>query len=870
MNEEIRDTFVKKVMKKVEEMKLWQLMNSKDGFEVVYNDVLKDVEELPESIDKYHALADVLMRGWWWLPGDKNDALFARIVEAAEKGRNDEVMQFVVSREDLKVSYGVRHEFIRDKQIPRLEKLGFVKSLAHEWFWLGKAYFENKETEKGFEAFEKVLSIIKPSDLYYAYAIAATKMERKHLKEYADKDEDKYRLRCAAEEYRLINGKLCRWNQEWYSNGHLISFDLEIDFIFRNASLCDGNFIIEGLRVGDTYTGSDGTTLAYAEDSAEVETPCGTFESCQLWITKHKEATYYTYYKQDVGIVKHVRQCDGVKETRLLKSYDIVGGKGILPSHTGNSWEYVSDNNPKFILHSSRFVMSHADDKKVLLTQNCEIERLGYDDNSWIDMIQHIRNEYCSYKDGKYTLHDVSHAVERARILAQTPMQRAHTKAACSVVERILATDPSFNPDYMHTGHWNFFRKGYALGKGSRLEYMDNYRWSFEWKNVRWGNVSEEALLFNDIYDILQNGTNCIWCDEWVEEGEYVEEFLLWNSYYIKTTIVSEKAGEIATKAGTFNDCIKLSLDIKGFDTGLTYRGGRKEYYFAPGVGIIRTVNYHPGKELAKTVYELTAYEGVGKGFMPVGDGMMRKYEAQNLTDGYIGSAEYTYVVDEDGNIVIFEDRCGIRKKPEIVTQYSSIYGEVIEEDLWRQGKYEESRLRESVNKLQLVLHMLERPKRNRGNAERAVAWFKYSMGMCEFLGEGKGVPRAWLGLYASCCFRAACALFGCGQRDEGYNYLERALELYAKWTEIPDGTPLEVGSKLIFGGVKVIKGSGIIELPDGTTELLQYDWCFQDNSGFMYYSMTVTRGWEWFDSVRNEERFKEFMEHARKLMEKS
>lgn len=112
--------------------------------------------------------------------------------------------------------------------------------------------------------------------------------------------------------------------------------------------------------------------------------------------------------------------------------------------------------------------------------------------------------------------------------------------------------------------------------------------------------------------------------------------------------------------------------------------------------------------------------------------------------------------------------------------------------------------------------------------------------------------------------------MFGCGQRDEGYNYLERALELYAKWTEIPDGTPLEVGSKLIFGGVKVIKGSGIIELPDGTTELLQYDWCFQDNSGFMYYSMTVTRGWEWFDSVRNEERFKEFMEHARKLMEKS
>ena len=79
MNEKWSDTLVEKVMKKVAELKLWQFKNSKDGFETVYKDILKGVEELPESDKKYHALADVLMRGWWWLPGDKNDTLFARI-----------------------------------------------------------------------------------------------------------------------------------------------------------------------------------------------------------------------------------------------------------------------------------------------------------------------------------------------------------------------------------------------------------------------------------------------------------------------------------------------------------------------------------------------------------------------------------------------------------------------------------------------------------------------------------------------------------------------------------------------------------------------------------------------------------------------
>lgn len=103
MNEKYSDTLVQRVMKKVEEMKLRQFKNDKNRFEKVYKEVLRDVEELPECTEKQHALADVYMSGWWWLPGKKNYALFARIADAAMEGKNEEVMTFIVTREDLQI-----------------------------------------------------------------------------------------------------------------------------------------------------------------------------------------------------------------------------------------------------------------------------------------------------------------------------------------------------------------------------------------------------------------------------------------------------------------------------------------------------------------------------------------------------------------------------------------------------------------------------------------------------------------------------------------------------------------------------------------------------------------------------------------------
>ena len=872
MNEKWNDTLVERVMKKVEELKLWQVKNDKTGFEKVYKDVLKEVEELPESQAKNHALADVLMRGWWWLPGDKNDALFARIVSAAEQGKNEEVMKFIVDREDSNVDGTARIDFIKNKQIPRLEKAGFVKTLGSEWFWLGYFCYREGRYDEAEQSFDKALEILDRGDALYALVPYVRKWQELMVSDYKEKNERSYRIGAGAEECRYIKEELCHWHREDFYWGDMYSVDLRDSNIFQNSSRCDGHFFMP-LGIGESYAGSDGTTLIFESDSEVVDTPAGIFEGCELWVTKHKnvntgKSECRSYYKDGVGIVKYEYIFDGAPEVRLLSAYNIVGGCGKLPMAEGNTWEYASKYAPDTMRAELKFTVNFADDKKVLITSWKEIERIGYDENSWIDMIKQIRDDYCEDVGNEWHVRDVSHAVERAEALAATPLEKAHTKAAASVVRRIMDTDPEFNKAHTATGRWNFFEKATTQKKEGVISIGHGFRWSFEWKNTGGMAGADWPILCNDVYGILQDAVNCIWSDEWrigaapiVEYEEYGEP--------IKTVVICEDGGTVITKAGTFKSTLKLSLDIGGMKGGLSYRGGKKVYYFAEGVGIVRTENeYHGGTKTA--VYELSAYEGTGEGYMPLADGLMRRYDALNLTDGFVGAAEYTYVADEDGDIVIFTDRTGIRNIIP-VTFYGAIEGEIIEEKLWEEGKREESRLRHDINNLHLLMHFLGRDSRYWAAPEKAVAWNRYRLSILENLSMDGKVPPAWNCYYMMTLFRMACALFGCDRKEEGYEYLEKAFGWIEaeRWDKLPKGTLLPVGDPLIYGDVKFVKGENMIELPDGTREWLMVDyWNFDFGAGSLYHGLTAPKGWEWFNSVRNEDKYKEYVERAKKLVD--
>ena len=880
MNEKINDTLVQRVMKKVEELKLWKMKNNKDGFEQVYKNVLREVEELPESNDKYHALADVLTRGWWWLPGEKNDALFARIKEAAERGKNEEVMSFIAEREIsmLWSNSGATIDFILNKQIPELEKKGFVKTLAKIYFRLGYAYFRNKMTEKSMEAYQKAKSLTSVEDTCYWIANSRIEIEKKLEGEFASKDQNKYHLSNCIDEYRFIDGEICWWNRFALSEGDLYSTASNYAGVFESAPNCDSRLFAD-LPLGKSFVGSDGTTLTYLSDSETVETPCGRFENCKLWVTHSAKEThgidfYRSYYKDGVGIVKYEKNNSGYMENLTLCDYEIKGGHGLLPLCQGNVWKYRAENSSSSFKSEHTCRVVYADEGRAIISNDHEAERFSYDEDSWIDMIDFIRNEYwhCD-EDGNHKLVDISHQLERATALAKTPLEKAHTKAACSVAKRIYETRID-DPDRAATGKWNFFSKSLVRRtNGNTISISHNFRWSFEWKLMHGGNDPSRPLIYNDVYGILQDAANCIWSDSWRIGEAPTIEYMLWGSSPVKTQIICEDAGTITTKAGSFDNCMKITLDISGL-----HCGGNKEYFFAKGIGIVKTVNYYYDG-IKKAIYELTDYEGVGDGFMPIGDGFMRRYDAIDLTDGHVASVIYTYAEGENGEMLIFADRTGIQEKLSPITKYSSIQAEEAERDLWRKvwdkDYQEDFRILHAVNNFKLLLHFMFRPAGMRGHgvAPKAAEWHMYLIKIIdELLGENGDIPRAWWGVYAGLHFMTACTLFGCKkepERELGYQYLEKCLALYPRWLEIPDGEALEVGRKVIYGDIRFIKGKNLLELPDGTREPLDYsaldDFCTISR---MYGGMTALSGWEWFNTVRDSERFKEYIERVRGIME--
>lgn len=249
---------------------------------------------------------------------------------------------------------------------------------------------------------------------------------------------------------------------------------------------------------------------------------------------------------------------------------------------------------------------------------------------------------------------------------------------------------------------------------------------------------------------------------------------------------------------------------------------------------------------------------------------------------------------------------------------YDVYQGEVLEDRLWKQGRCEESRQRFDINNFRLICHFLFRQHRNHGAPERSLEWHAFRIRFLEFLAEDITVPNAWLGAYAHIHLYAAHAAFGCGKKEEGYAYLDKAMELFPKWCDISKFALLDTGNPQgcspIFGNLKVYKNDWIFRSTIGRHDTGSYfisnnteepvdmqepgtiqeyqlaaasanryfgmkesgivqEYCtemlyFSDSGKKLYLMLTDANGWPYFNSVREEERYKAIVDRARKMKE--
>lgn len=647
------ESLVARVMRQVEALKLWQLKNDKTGFEEEYRAVLANVEALEDSKEKSSMLADTLLRGYWWLPGEKNKEVFERIKKSAEDGHNDDVMMTVAYMEHEKYSGEERIRFMRETQIPYYREGGYPKTLAYIWFWLGYEYRKKGEYEEAIRCYEQVMNILTPSDVYYANAKSAIEGEKRSIAAEKNHDVIRYNAGVTGEVYRKINGKLYFWEQPGYG----ASTDGANGSLFWNMSLCDGLMLDESMKTGDTVTSSDEKiTLTYLKNDGACDTPAGHFENCSVYIIdgeRYGLTHCETWLCDGIGIVRQIVTRHDDSYEWVLSSYKTSDKGGLLPFETGNRWEYaLAEREATGITERENiFEVTACDAGSVTLSSMNFMAVTGYYD-TWEGKTAEARYCYCkNITSDDEILCDVSGAMKRAEELAVTKRQKLHTAIANKVMRRIFETDPAENPNYTEKGRWNFFEYDAIKKADGKISCDDLRKYSFEWKDM--SDCGRKCVgykvLYSFFFSILQDAAGCLWSDKW-QDGYHFDERK--SGKYV-TKNFNVKGGEtVITPAGTFENCLRVSFDFQAWG----YFSGRSEYLFADGVGIVRFE--HPYGEDKCAVWELTEYKGTGKGFFPTDDGLFRRYEADALSDGWHGSVEYTFDEDETGT-VMFKNALG-------------------------------------------------------------------------------------------------------------------------------------------------------------------------------------------------------------------
>ncbi len=645
-----KETLVSRVMRQVEHLKLWKLKSDQNGFEDEYKSVLSAVERLDDSKEKSFMLADTLLMGWWWLPGEKHDEMFARIKKAAEDGHNDEAMQSVAYKDRSNLDGQEKIDFMEKKQIPYYREHNFPKTLACVIFWLGHEYCSIGNYEKGIECYKEVMKILSPADVYYANAKSAIDGESRAMEAKKDNSVINTHVSVTGEVYKTVGNRLYFWEQPGYGSDGMTGNSS----LFWHLSACDSIMLDKDMRVGDKIVSSDGqVTLTYLRNDGICDTPTGHFENCSVYVCEgeHCRLTYSeTWMCEGVGIVRQIVTRFDETHEWVLSAYRVSGGEGLLPFAQGNRWEYahVSPDTVCKYERENIFEVTAAENGTATVSCMCFTKTKGYCD-TWEGKMREATDKY--YCGNSATICDIRPSLNRAAELAVTKRQKIYSSIVNSVMNRIYDTDPAFNPDYTEKGRWNFFSTNNITLKSGRVKAILGDH--FEWKEM--SNCDNEGykVLYSFLMSILQDATGCLWSDEWVDGYTFAEKKI--DNYVTKDFKVT--GGEtVATPAGTFENCRHIKFDFKAWG----YFSGRSDYWFAPGVGVVKFE--HPFGEGQCALWHLTDYRKTGEGYFPISDGMFRRYEPDSLGDGWHGSVEFT-ADEEDGKIVVFENTLGTQDR---------------------------------------------------------------------------------------------------------------------------------------------------------------------------------------------------------------
>ncbi len=673
MNEQkntLPDGFAEAVEKKITELQNYhKLYGSNAGFDAAYRSVKELIDNLSDREDmKKYAIQsaeiaaetdagaygeDALATYRKW--GDAESAMYLYITLGLERQSCDKGAEYLesVALPDL-MTYPEGPE--RDVAI------GYIH------FWKGRCFFDGDRTDREGK-FESAMRMSMASferagwvNANYGAAVAGL-----HMLPYMRAEEDGAGMCVTGEKWLLYpNGQMYYHGQPGFSiNGMMWRYQTPV-FYYAGCS-GDRYFFPRDMKweAGATESmtdrgGNPAGTREVVSTTETVHTPAGIFENCILIRKTETDGTVFEmWYKDGVGLVQERNPAEPALCHKVLVSYEIKGGEGLLPVAVGNRWCYESPAKPDCMTEVNEYTMvqvgAETDDKGGTVTAvslACLIYngmQAGWRERSMdAKLLLDVISEFCREKD-------FASAVDMLRQIILTNASREAVDDALSLLDYL---DEKAVCDKQN---WRFCPSSANISalalqtEHGRIRYGENDHVYCD--TGVWGSRGEENRIFGvKPFRYLQALTGTLWDDRWIA-GYEADVAHKWRDN-VATHIKVEDGGRIETPAGVFENTLHITLTCGDIDapkdTDYFFRNtdcGEKDYWFAPGVGVVR-FDCRWGRHLASscvlTDYRVTAREGE---MMPVHIGNRWRYEEVNLTaEGYIARRDYQVLSGMGGN----------------------------------------------------------------------------------------------------------------------------------------------------------------------------------------------------------------------------
>jgi RNA polymerase sigma-70 factor (ECF subfamily) len=712
----VSEDFEKQVKEKIDVIRNYYHKNnfSFDGLDDAVKETVELIDQLPESKDKHAKYTDVYRAAIMGPPIYLNyQEYIEKGMQEAEISENAQAIADFIAQTAMHNPFNSKIEKIEDAIIHVKNMPDHKNALGQLYYYRGMAIISNPE--EALEYLRESMKTMNKTQVLQGSALSAIKM-LENKKTDGDMFHDMSMYGC--DQHHFKDGKFggIQWLMfQMFNSPPYTSQELSSYVINRfDAAFCNEE---PGAIKESDIPKPNGTTITLISKNEKISVLAGEFDDCihieyksafkpQNLTPFDKESdqkiikyTVHAYYAKNIGVVK----TELIIEGQPVQNYELYeykineenAGPEYTPLAEGNLWKYRDTNLSMLYWQSTEreivSVSTNEYGQVVAILAKNEFSCLKKIDsfNDECDSDTYIKLASSTFfKSQKDHDENINNAIRHLKYAVQ---KNSSAKAGLMAFNAIKFIE-KYKKDkekYYHFPQTNMESRIIYKNKEKDIIKHDNkppYYVIHPSHNKDWNLLgSNKKVTGITPFDILQRLAETLYSEKWVDgysEQKPVEQgdfFVLTDINGKQTTfkaikgdlsIKAENVGTVKVKAGTFENCLKVTFDLKqdeqyyknfSFDLDKNFfplsNYGIKIFWSAPNVGIIKhdcIWDESLSSSCELTEYTSSATEGE---YMPIYVNNRWLYEETTLEPIFKATKEYNIVSGIEDEFFIIESQ---------------------------------------------------------------------------------------------------------------------------------------------------------------------------------------------------------------------